>query len=691
MSDRPEITWSIMHPVAPDPAYMRDVIAAAEQYQVDSFEICGDVHGSSGNIDGAIRFRDYPVVAGRVDGAGIDRTVSALRDVVALAHASQRPVYYWHREVMVPRAIVETIPGLLDVNGEFDLLGAPYRELVRSKIREFFDAVPEMDGLVLTLTESDYSVIHNSDPRRYPPQQVVANLVGIFTEELKARGKRFILRSFGSVTQDYEDILAGAELAGGGFEIETKITPYDFSPFLPFNPFLKRTAGCTLSAEYDSIGEFLGAGFLPAADPERVIASVAYARAQQVDRHVIRVDRIGHPTFGSTQAINLLAFDRSIADPSATADAVWREWADKHWPACAREMTAIMARGIECVRMTHFIDGNVIFHAFPIAPDLKWIKACGILSLFSPPRALGDHVGMWGILPERTTPGRSALLREKDEAVAIADAGLATVEQLRDRLSISEYRLAQSKWENATIVARAIRAWCRAVAGYFDDMEQARSDSPTLAAAVSAAQIELATFASLRREADSNGPASVQPAHEYGGAEPSEDSVAEAYIIPIWRHIAALPSEFRAEFRERAQWRSRPGAVDFVVPGGLVDDIRVNRYMHASHARLLEERPVRFVGNRVFPNGFIDVRLALPKRESARLVVTAHAGAARQLCVVVNGKAHVARLSAVGEFSCDLLRQVGAASPAVHIRIQKQGAEYPAVHGIGVISTPSRT
>ncbi len=254
MRTRPEITWSLLHPRKPEPAYLRAVIAAAADYQVDSFELCGEAHLSSGSIDGAICFRDYPAAAARVDRAAADAITRDLGECIELAHASGRPVYYWHREVMVPRAVVESVPGLLDENGEFDLLGTSYHALLRSKVGEFFERVPQLDGLVLTLTESDYSVIHNSNPRRYPPVEVVKAVITTFAEELQHRGKRFILRSFGSIAQDYEDILAGAAAVDGqfDFEIETKITPYDFSPFLPLNPYLRRSGRARLSAEYSA-------------------------------------------------------------------------------------------------------------------------------------------------------------------------------------------------------------------------------------------------------------------------------------------------------------------------------------------------------------------------------------------------------------------------------------------------------
>ncbi len=679
MNRRAEVTWSIMHPVKPEADYMREVIVHAAKYHVDSFEICGDVHASTGSIDGAIRFRDYPAAAVAIDTAAVTETMGRLREVVALAHGSGRPVYYWHREVMVPRAIVAAIPGLLDANGEFDLLGDTYQQLIRSKIREFFENVPEMDGLVLTLTESDYSVIHNSDPARYPPAQVVRRVVETFAAELQAREKRFVLRSFGSIAQDYEDILAGAALVSPdySFEVETKITPYDFSPFLRFNPWLRRIDANSVSAEYDSIGEFLGAGYLPAPDPARVLESVRYAQEQGVSRHVIRVDRIGHPTFASAQAINLHAFDRAIRDETVTAEDIWREWAAAEWPGCASEMTALMRQGIELVKKTHFIDGHVIFHAFPIQPELKWIKACGILGVFRPGMSLAAQQGMWGIDLERTTPARDAILREKDEAVALADAGLQQLIALRDRLSDSEFQRAETAWRNATVVTRAIRHWCRAVCAYFEGIE---SDDPVGAGPAAAIVGAARELAPSLPDGAARGVFATSAEHEYGGEAPAGKGIASAYLAPMLRHLALLRDEYAAELRERRRWRER-GAFDFVVPGGLCDDGRVQRAMHASHARLIDGRPARLAGNRVFPNGFIEVTLALPRDAAVELVIEGDAGRARQFTLGVDDHVEVVCFSEDGVFQCPL----PAGRDCVCLRIQKSGAEYPAIFGLGVV------
>ena len=60
----------------------------------------------------------------------------------------------------------------------------------------------------------------------------------------------------------------------------------------------------------------------------------------------------------------------------------------------------------------------------------------------------------------------------------------------------------------------------------------------------------------------------------------------------------------------RRELEARGDVKDFVVVGGIYDDGRVQRNsMHAAHAELRDGRVVRVVGNHVFPNGTLTVKL----------------------------------------------------------------------------------
>ena len=128
-----EITWSLMHPTDLDVEYMKKVVAKASEYRVDSFEICASCHTDLGGMDGLTDYKDYPETHKRIDLAGIAENLKRLHEIIALAHSINKPVVYWHREAMVPEGLLIDRPDLLDSNGEFDLLGKAYEELLRYK------------------------------------------------------------------------------------------------------------------------------------------------------------------------------------------------------------------------------------------------------------------------------------------------------------------------------------------------------------------------------------------------------------------------------------------------------------------------------------------------------------------------------------------------------------------------------
>ena len=676
----PEITWSIMHPTPLDVAYMRRLVAELPRWRCDSFEICAECHSLLGGMDGLVLYEDYPAVAASLDRAGILANRARLQEILDLAHGAGRPVYYWHREVTVWPKILQETPELLDANGEFDLLGAAYGNLLRYKLEKTFEAVPNLDGLVLTLTEADFSAIHNSSPDRYPPARVVERIVRIFAEEHVKRGKRFILRSFGSIAQDYEDILAGARLAASGFsfEVETKITPYDFDPFLPDNPFLRPVApGITLGAECDCEGEFLGFGHLPAENVEHIVRFVRHGQRQGVSRYTIRLDRMGCNVFDS-YPINLFAYQRAILDPDATAEGIRAEYAAAHYPPeCADELTALGDLGFRLVEKLLFIDHVVMFHQNPVDADLKWMKAGGLFVLFAPEGTpLAPHQGIWPMLPQ-TTVGIPAILAEKREALAIARDGFARVEALKGRLDAAEYQRLSRLWGSALREAVAIQAFVSAIAAYFGDMAEDAPDAPRLHRAIQ----EMADALHLPPPERTQGKTAFHNGMDHHIFALRDGDFCDRFDHSILGAACLLLDEYDAETAARAELRRRlPDALDFVVAGGLFQDWRFRRNMHASHAALLGGRPARLVGNPVFPNGFVRVALASHNGTPATRLFIAGEGACQ--VSVDGGPPQALALTADGV----LLPLAVATAESIELVFTKApGPDYPALRAIALL------
>lgn len=629
--------WSVFHPVDLDAAYMKRVADKAVEYgDVAGFEVCGDCHSPYGGINGLSLLEPYPTARSKVDPKRVERARADLNAVVRIAHGIGKPLIYWHREIFIPEGLLKDVPELMDGDGEFDLLGEAYERYLRFKIDETFKYVPDLDGLVLTITEADFSVIHNSRPDRYPPQRVVEKMTRIFAEELERRGKMFTLRSFGSIARDYEDILAGAALAAKDhrFEIETKVTPYDFDPFLPNNPFLHGVTGTTLAAECDSLGEFFGAGYLPFSQSDAIKRYVTEAAHKGVDRYTVRIDRVGNSIFDSAQEANLFCYSRLVKAPDLTSDDVMAEWAAKRWAGCEREMLRLAKMGYAVSTKTQCVDGHVAFHQNPVAPTFKFIKAGGIFSVFRDGSDLHLAKDLWGVLSDRQLPGRKAILAEKDEAVRLAEEGNRILDSLEGRLASDEMLRQRRAWRNAIVAARTIREFVRCAVAYFDDME-VRADEPIrLKAAIAQAE---QTIIPMMKD-----PAAGIESFDLENARSAGEDLDRVYYIPFLWLCREFANEYRIERGMRRKFENDDRVFDFVIAGGIYDDNRVARAMHGSYPETKKDVVVRYAGNRVFPNGMVSVELKAP--QSAEIAVELELDGAKD-CVVKkkwhNGVWHV--------------------------------------------------
>ena len=522
---------------------------------------------------------------------------------------------------------------------------------------------------MLTLTEADFSAIHNSTPDVYPPEKVVDHIVRIFAEEHEKRNKRFILRSFGSIAQDYKDILAGAELAAKehSFEVETKITPYDFVPFLPDNPFFCRIPNLTAGAECDSLGEFLSAGFLPAENVDHIVRYVRHAQKNNVSRYAIRLDRIGNSVFESCP-INLYAYARAIDDPTITADEIRAEYAAQNYPASvADELVELGKKGFELVSKVHYINRNLIFHGFPPKPSLKWLKAGGYFALFAENKPLAALEGIWSIQFKENTPMHSEILAEKQSAVEIARAGLQAVKSIAPQLPPVLANRLLRLWSNGVMAAEALLCLIQNTLDYVDFMKELRPPEE-YAAAVRSRSGLVAVEQGRGSQRFVNG-------EEHDVFPLTAVPAEEVYPQGIAGINQVLADEYAAEYKARKMWQARTDVADFVLPGTISDDWKCERNMHASHGAVEEGMPVRYVGNTVFPNGFLEFDLA---GQGSRIGLYGQG----RLRIEVNGKTFESSMCA-GEES--VIAVPAAGDGRYHCRLTKVGGDYPWILGVSLL------
>ena len=283
----------------------------------------------------------------------------------------------------------------------------------------------------------------------------------------------------------------------------------------------------------------------------------------------------------------------------------------------------------EMVTKMEFLAGNVTFHQHPVAPCFKYLKAGGMFSLFRDGADLHMAKRLWGIRSWERAPGRAALLADKDRSVELADEGVRMLEG----------------------------EFIRCGAAYVDDMDVGSPEPRRLAAAVAAADAEISSMMS--------NPGAGAEGLNIQHSEAVGQNLDRAYFIPLRWLCREYLNEYAAESRVRARLKARRDVADFVVPGGIYDDNRVDRPMHGAYAKLVDGVPVRRVGNAIFPNGTIVVEFRdVP-------------GAWVEVELSPDG----AQTYALGESVADGVRRVV---------IGKKGVEYPAVVSVALV-VPAKT
>ena len=652
--------WSIFHPVAPDVNYMEKIIKLADLYGVEGFEMCGECHGPTGGLEGVLLFEEYPEAMAQCDKTLVLDTREKLNRIVELSHNSGRKFLYWHREVRVPQGVIESVPEILDEKGEINFNSEVYWQFVRNKIRGFFKAVPGIDGLVLTLTEADYSVIHNSDPERYPPVEIAARLIRTFSEELEALGKSLTFRTFGSIDEDYRILSAAANLAlkECAFEIETKVTPYDWSLVLPDNPYLKRTENASLAAEFDLIGEYFGLGELPCLYPDLIVNEVRYARERGATRFPGRIDRWHRKAIESVNEINLYAFTQVLRNPEVSSDEIWQDWAEKKWGEAGTDLIPIMKTSVDLIRKSFYIDNHMFSQNYKHSVSMMMLG--GIFSVFQPGISLESNVDLWSVFYEKISPAREAIVSEKKEAVAIADQGYKSVSAMADRIPDPERDRIITAWHKATYTTRMQLASAQIIIAYFEDMESGTEQPVRMEQAIK----ESLVVAGSAKETFSSGIVTEMANTMYKNAD-------------VFREIYA------AEFAARTEWKMEKDIVDYIVCGGLLDEWRVKRYMHGSGFELPDNRPVRLAGNSVFPNGFLEYTLNTESDKSNELLIRIH-GSGGPVKVIVNDKDVVIKPSVTDGFCTITIPVKPDHNGKLHVRMEKAGVTPPRIGGLGV-------
>ncbi len=667
-TDELNLSWSLCHeyPVAWE--YCRPMIEKAPEYGVKRLEIAGVAQSDVGNIDAYVRFKSHPAIRKTCDQQLISNNIANLRKICQQAHQLGLEVDIWHREVSFPQAFLETEKGILNEDGDIDFNG-PYLDLIHAKINEFFENVPEIDGLVLTLTEAMFPIIHVANKEKNPPTRNITNVMNVFKRACEQNNKRFVIRPFAALAEDYaylKEVILDMNRKSDFF-VEIKVQPSDWHPFLPMNPVIEDLSETKRIIEMELVGEYYGAGFVPVCFPEQVKRQIKYIKSKDIKCVAGRVERLGIRAMDIANDVNVFAMTACWNNPDADIDQVYNDWAKSKWDdETARHIIPILKRTFDIVKKTFYLDQHLQSHCqFPDFEMLKWARFFGYFKEGEPLSRTEDE---WGIISNRISPTWEQIIAEKDQAIREIQNCLDDVEKARSSISKDAYEYLIDGFAKFMAIAKAFRQLCSLTIAYLKVIHSDGADRDKFVA-------EKESTVALAREIE----------HSFGpgffGSTPKmlADHSAQSVGTLLAGIAEQMACELDIELAIQTSSDNDPLIVDWVLCGGISDEWRVRKQTHSSWAHRENDIIHRLAGNRIMADGFFEYDLKAPAGPSLLCLLWGYNGEKRQGYLDIDGKRQVIKAGGKNGFDWVEIPMCFEEEKVVPIRITKMGKLSPMV------------
>jgi hypothetical protein len=293
---------------------------------------------------------------------GHEERLEVVRKAIALAHEHGLKVDMWTHEVSgVPEEYLAE-DGRCVLNEDlWEWLGEKYEHL--------FDLVPELDGLVLTFSETDYAVYQNDKVISDEPEMKrIARMADAIYDVCLKRGKILMIRTFVHRPTELDWIGQAMQSIAESIEdqsqlvVMSKCVPHDWHPYFPYNPMLGNVGGMRQVVEIDLGQEYTGKSWILHGEVGYVRDVLEYARSKGVIGSVARVERKNLHALGTPNEVNIHAFSRLVRDPSLTTEQLWQEWTEGRYGAGAAQYL------IPALKNTYDVTNIILY------PQEQWIN-----------------------------------------------------------------------------------------------------------------------------------------------------------------------------------------------------------------------------------------------------------------------------------------------------------------------------
>ena len=327
-----EIQWM---PLTDDSDYLNAVLKAAEDYNVDGFQISHNLMHSIDELVYPDRERD--MISTKIDQ---ELLVDFTQQLVERGYEA----HFWTHEVVGP-------PPEAVANGKLIIDHPTVLPYTIDKYQQANELLPAMNSVVLTLFETEYKVFDDSEAMtlKLPDNATerTIELINVMLAATDAIDVPLVLR--GNFIQS-DEIFSRVQ---GDFVFMVKNTETDWHPSSPLNDFITQRSpqNQELWVEFDLGYEYELRGTVPYSQLEQTLNRLKKSHNSGVNTFVVRLDRYGGDE--KTSAIytpwgqlGLKAFTAFKQDTSFTSEQLIEEWETEHFPE-AYELVQLCTRVTE--------------------------------------------------------------------------------------------------------------------------------------------------------------------------------------------------------------------------------------------------------------------------------------------------------------------------------------------------------
>ena len=444
---------STLNPVDVEKDYLDFTVDYAIKNGFDHYQLIGPIHdGVKGNIDGMTFYKKYAQFNGEKDADYVNYCLEVVNPALERLSAAGIKTYMWHHELDLAAGFNAAFPEALNEYGDVEVTHPLVRDYLENKVRDFFEAYPKMDGLILTLHETKVPLLKlkNQKLDKIGRVKYVTEILYLTCKEL---GKELIVRPFASIEEDYAMMTKAYEEISRDLIIMDKWTQFDWSLCLPHNRFFAKIKKNPLFVETDIFGEFFGKGRLPLMLRQHIIDKFRYCEGYSPVGYVSRVDRAGRDPFGEVNEVNLTIMHAVMSGDNVDEriDAFFRE----NYGEAAEEMRSIMEPTEDILKRIIYLKGYY-YSQLSLFPMLNHSKNHFYFEMMKDEYSIVS--GEWFIPPSWERGSLDSVMEEKASAVRDSEELLTRLVAIKDKIPAEKYANVYNKFKNLELVAKIWKA-----------------------------------------------------------------------------------------------------------------------------------------------------------------------------------------------------------------------------------------